>query len=262
MKIGVSTGCLFPMLTEDALKTLVYNGFDTFEIFFNTFSELEEDYLVRLKYFLDKHNARVSSVHPFTSSYESSLFFSAYERRFYDGLSFYEMYFRTAKFLGADKVILHGAKCDIPSNVSDKEYYRRFDMIQQRANEYGVWLLQENVYNFRSNRIEFVKNMIDEIPQSAAFVCDLKQLHMAEIPYEDMIRTMGKHLRHIHISDYSQGNKCLLPGKGEYDFKNFFRLLYDLGFDDDIIIEVYRFSYNTLKELCESKEYLENKQEG
>ena len=45
MDIGISTGCLYPMLTEDCIKALCDIGFRNFEIFFNTFSELETDCL-------------------------------------------------------------------------------------------------------------------------------------------------------------------------------------------------------------------------
>ena len=106
MKVGISTGCLYPMLTEECIDVLAKLGFTSFEIFFNTFSELKDEYLDMLKYILEKYNARVKSIHPFTSSYESFLLFSDYERRFMDGIKIYEMYFRTARKIGAESPFL------------------------------------------------------------------------------------------------------------------------------------------------------------
>lgn len=256
MNIGISTGCLYPMLTEDCIKTLAQSGFDTVEIFFNTFSELEYDYIGRIKNILDAYGTKVKSIHPFTSAFESFLLFSNYERRFFDGVNMYEMYFRTAQRLGAEKVVLHGLTTMYPSSLSDSEYFRRFEIMQKRAECYGVKLLQENVNLFRSNDINFIERMIAEIPESAGFVCDIKQAKRGGTEPADMIKTMGKYLRHIHINDFSKDNQCVLPGKGCFDFGKFFEEVRNTGYDGDVIIEVYRFSFGELEELKESFRFL------
>lgn len=256
MKIGISTGCLYPMLTENCIKVLTDLGFDSFEIFFNTFSELENDYLDRLKYILDRHNAKVKSIHPFTSSYESYLLFSAYERRFEDGVKLYEMYYRAAQRLGAEKVVLHGLRSDYGSSMPYSEYFRRFDILQHRASDYGVIMLQENVNCFISNNIEFVRQMKCAIPESAAFVCDTKQCNLGGIEPVDMIEAMGDKLRHIHINDFSENSRCVLPGCGTFDYGTFFESVKKTGFDGDVMIEVYRFSFDKIPELKDAYQFL------
>ena len=256
MDIGISTGCLYPMLTEDCLKTLCETGFRNFEIFFNTFSELETDYLDGIAEILSRFNAKVKSIHPFTSGFESYLLFSNYERRFYDGVRLYEKYFRTAKYLGADKVVLHGLTTAYRSSLTDSEYFRRFRILRNSAYEYGVMLLQENVNLFRSNNIGFIKNMTDEIPDSAGFVCDVKQAVRGGISPLEMIQAMGSYLKHIHINDFDDKGNCVLPGKGCFNFSEFFDTIKNTGFDDDIIIEVYRFSFDKVNELADSYQFL------
>lgn len=258
MKIGISTGCLYPMLTENCISILNDIGFDTFEIFFNTFSELETDYLDKLKARLNKCYSSVVSIHPFTSSYESFLLFSNYERRFSDGVSLYERYFRAAKYIGADKVILHGLRTDYSSSLSNSEYFKRFEILQERAACYGVKLMQENVVKFRSEALDFIKNMREQIPESSFFVCDTKQAFRSGTTPLEVIHTMGRSLTHIHISDNDIRNKCVLPGKGCFDIEAFFEYLAKLQYDGDIIIEVYRFSFDKLSELIASKKYLED----
>ena len=256
MDIGISTGCLYPMLTEDCLKALCDIGFRNFEIFFNTFSELETDYLDNILKIISPYNAKVVSIHPFTSGFESYLLFSNYERRFYDGVTFYEKYFRTAKYIGANKVVLHGLTTVYKSSMTNSEYFRRFDILQNSAEKYNVSLIQENVNLFRSNNICFIKDMKTEIPLSAGFVCDVKQAVRGGISPFEMVQTMGSHLRHIHINDFDHDNNCVLPGKGCFDFDLFFDTIKNAGFDNDIIIEVYRSSFETLNELSDSYKFL------
>ncbi len=257
MKTGISTGCLYPMLTEQAIEALLSLGYDTLEIFFNSFSELEQDNLDRIRYMLEKNGAGVVSIHPFTSSFESFLLFSAYERRFLDGVNLYDMYFRAAQRLGADKIILHGLNTDYAPTLSDSEYYRRFAVLQERAGRYGVSVLQENVSRFRSRDPAFIKRMAQEIPDSAAFVCDVKQAARIGTDPVEMAAAMGGRLRHVHISDYDENGVCVLPGQGVFDTEGFLRALYSSGYDGNIMIEVYRFSYKDVSELCAARDHLE-----
>ncbi len=258
MKIGISTGCLYPMLTEKCVSELLKIGCDSLEIFFNTFSELESDYLDSLNFILKKYNAHITSIHPFTSGYESFLLFSNYERRFRDGVNIYEMYFRSAKHLGAKKVILHGLRSDFKTALDNKTYFDRFKILSERARSYGIELLQENVNLFRGNNIEFIRSMYEYIPESAKFVCDIKQANLADIAPIEMVKAMSCGLNHIHISDFTVNKRCVLPGKGSFDLKKFLYEVKKNGFDGDVIIEVYRSSFNEINELKDSYEYLKS----
>ena len=257
MQIGISTGCLYPMLTEDSIRTLTVLGFRQFEIFFNAFSELEPDYLDRLRGYLEQNGAGVASVHPFTSSFESLLLFSAYERRFEDGIRFYEQFFRTAQRLGADKVILHGLNTNYPSALPDSEYFRRFRLMQERAACYGVTLLQENVRNFRSRDPAFIERMAAALPDHAAFVLDVKQAAAGGIDPLTMAQTMGTRLRHIHISDTAANGQCVLPGYGCYDFRPLIQYLRKIHYSGSLILEVYRFSFQEINDLLKSCHFLD-----
>ena len=82
VQIGVSTACLYPEKTEQALAELLRQGFRQFEFFFNSAGELRTEYLREIEKQMTSCGARAVSVHPFSSGIESTLFFSAYERRF------------------------------------------------------------------------------------------------------------------------------------------------------------------------------------
>ena len=61
MSIGISTACLYPMYTEQALEILLDQGFRLFEIFFNTISELAPDFIARLGKMMEKKGATLRS---------------------------------------------------------------------------------------------------------------------------------------------------------------------------------------------------------
>ena len=49
MYIGVSSGCFYPLRTEECIDMVALSGVEYAEIFFNTDSELDEEYLYKLK---------------------------------------------------------------------------------------------------------------------------------------------------------------------------------------------------------------------
>ena len=167
------------------------------------------------------------------------------------------MFFRAAQKLGAKRVVLHGLTTAYQSKLSDSEYFSRFAVLQQRAACYGVELIQENVNRFRSGDPAFIRKMTEEIHAHCAFVCDTKQARLCGISASEMTDAMGSSLKQIHISDHSGENSCLLPGKGCFDTEGFLRHLKLSGFDGELIIEVYRFSYGDQSELTDARVHLQ-----
>ena len=237
MSIGISTACLYPMYTEQALEILLDQGFRLFEIFFNTISELAPDFIARLGKMMKKKGATLKSIHPFTSGFESYLLFSNYERRFEDGMRFYDRYFETAARLGAQIVVLHA-------------------QLAQRGRRYGVTLAQENVNLYRSADPQFIQRMRAYLGGEASFVLDLKQAVRAGFDPFTMYQAMGDRLVHLHVNDHREGQDCLLPGKGKMDFSRLKAYLEADGYRGDFIIEVYRKNFQEIRELTESYRYL------
>ena len=64
---GISTACLYPELTEKALKQLAKRGVAAVEIFFNAPSELEESYIRELAQMARDGGIRIVSNHPWGS---------------------------------------------------------------------------------------------------------------------------------------------------------------------------------------------------
>ena len=258
MKIGVSTGCLYPELTEKSLALLTEGGFDLFEIFFNTYSELQDGFLNNLSDLCRVNNSEIVSLHPFTSVFESYLLFSGYERRFLDGVEVYDMYFQSAKKLGAKYVVLHGIQ-SCYSSISTEEYCRRFSVLSHRAELSGVTLLQENVYRHWSGDKDFIKKMKELLGSGVHFVLDTKQARRCGCDPCEKAEALGSSLEHIHISDCSGAEHCLLPGSGSFDFSRFFSTLADTGYSGDAVIEVYGRTKDDIPSLLNAKYFLEEK---
>lgn len=258
MQFGISTACLYPELTENSLDLLQKLGFNCFEIFLNSFSELQDSYISDIKSRLSLNNGRVVSVHPFMSGDEPFLLFSDYYRRFLDTVEYYCNFFKCCSSLGAEYVIIHGDRKTAENGISDEEYFERFAILSQKAQKFGVTLLQENVYAFRSQRISFIKKMKSYLGSTAKFNFDLKQaVRAGENPFE-MCSAMGKNLYNIHINDNDSKNDCLLPGEGTFNYKKLFGLLNDVKYNKACIIEVYSRNFKNTSQLVNAYNFIKN----
>lgn len=257
MQSGISTACLYPMLLEKSFSTLIAMGFRTYEVFLNTCSEMQEDYIGRLRKMADDSGSTVKSVHPFTSGYENFLLFSDYKRRFEDGLKFYRRYFRACNLLGADILVLHGRRSDKKS-ISDEEFFERYLRLFELGGEYGVTVAQENVNLYCSNSSGFIRKMRRTCGERCAFVFDVKQAVRGGTDPFELCAAMGERLCHVHINDNSKTSDCLLPGSGTMDYAGLLGLLKRFGFDGCLMIEVYRKSFGSLDELISAKRVVDN----
>lgn len=254
MLAGASTSCLYPMYTEDSLKYLTDNGVKNIEIFFNSSSEIKKDFVDGLKNQLDKTGARVISVHPYTCGIEPFMFFTNYERRFDDILNYYRKYFEVAELLGAKYFVFHGNKEQNP--FPEEDYFRRYEKLYDTAQDYGITVVQENVARCISGSLEVEKRMIEALGDKARFTLDTKQaIRRGYNPY-DFVEALGKHISHIHISDYDDKCDCILVGKGKLDFVRFINKMKSLSYTGGIMLELYSFSYNNIAEVIGNVKYM------
>lgn len=255
MKLGVSSSCLYPELTENSVKYLCENGIQNVEIFFNSYSELKGEVLKEIKSIVNKNATNVLSVHPFTSGFEPLMLFSDYERRFEDALEFFKLYIAAAQELGAKIIVLHGDRAERTDR--DDRYIERYHRLYTMAKKEGVFVAQENVSRCRSRDVEFIKKMKNELSEDVRFVLDLKQARRSEVDFKELINVMDEKLIHIHFNDFDKDNDCLLPWEnGECDFGEIFGILRKKNINASGVIEVYRHNYREYAELIKSLEFL------
>lgn len=256
MRCGISTACLFPQRTGQALQRLTGMFSGPLEIFLNTFSELEPQFLRGLKETLDESGCELLSLHPFSSGFEPFLFFSEYEGRFEDGLELYRRYFNACRYLGARLLVLHGDTRHKPGSM--ELYAERFARLAKVAKEeFGVILAQENVERCRCYNAENIRLLRRYTGDSVRFVLDLKQaLRGGQDPF-DVLEAMGpQNICHVHLSDNNDRTTCILPGMGEFDFARLFRRLRQGGCEADGVIELYKDGFDGPQQLVRAAEEL------
>lgn len=145
MKAAVSTACLFPKPTEDALYDLCLHGIQTVEIFLNAPCECRPVFANDLSAMLRRFGIACCAVHPWTAPNESFMLFSGYTRRCTDFLDESKRIFELMQKIGASNYILHGCYA---GRVSTEIYCERFHMLADTAKQFGVTVTQENVNLF------------------------------------------------------------------------------------------------------------------
>lgn len=250
MKAGLSTACLYPMKVEKAFRQLAENGVKTAEIFVNSHCELSDPYRAEMLAVQKEYGIEVVSVHPFTCGIEPMMLFTDYERRVTDMLDYYKRFFDYMNLFGAKFFILHGNKNQNP--FPDEKYFERYLRLQETAAKFNVCAVQENVSRCTSGSLEFLVKMKNALGDNAAFVLDTKQAHRAGNDPIEMVRALGENIKHVHFSDYGTAGDCLKLGLGEYDNHSLFSELKSRGFDGNVIIELYKGSYENIEDLAEN----------
>lgn len=250
MKAGLSTACLYPMEVENSFRQLAENGVKTAEIFVNSHCELSDPYRGEMLAVQKEYGIDVVSVHPYTCGIEPMMLFTAYERRVTDMLDYYKRFFEYMNLFGAEFFILHGNKNQNP--FPDEKYFERYLRLRETAAELGVCVLQENVSRCTSKSLEFLVKMKNTLGDKAAFVIDTKQAHRSGTTPLDMVRALGKNIKHVHFSDFGAAGDCLKFGFGEYDNLALFSELKSCGFEGSLIIELYKDNHNGAADLADN----------
>ncbi len=255
MKIGASTSNLYPMQTEDALGALLSLGFRTLEVFVNTESETSPAFANELRRRAQAEGGEILSFHSYTAGTDPYLLFSAYRRRFEDGKEHYRRLFEAAALCGARYLVIHGDKEG--GVLPEEEVFARYEELYDLGQKAGVTLLQENVVHFRSADPGFLRRMRAALGEKARFVFDVKQCARCKLEPEAVLDAMGDALRHVHISDQSADRDCLIPGRGNNDYRSLRGRMASCGFDGVWILELYRDNFRDLSDLEEGRRYLE-----
>jgi len=255
LRAGASTGCLYPLTPEESLLTLLEAGVRNFELFVNTDSELREPYTSRLKKLTDRYGARIISLHPYTSGFESNLLFSEYERRTEDGLRYYAGYCRAGAVLGAKFLTLHGSYYNgQPPDGFIKRYARNYARLAKVCADSGILLTQENVAVCMSGRAEFIEALRDELQGKISFTYDIKHAARTSEPLR-MLRAMRGAVANVHFNDYSYGGgHCALPFSGDTDQRGILEELRSQGYGGNFIVEVYRENYGSPGQIADAAE--------
>ncbi len=254
MSIGISTASFYPLETEDAIALINQNKIECTEIFFNSARELKDSFADYLLDIIGGTGLKISALHPMLSFAEPYMIFSEYMRRFEESQEDFRRYYELASKLGAKYINLHG---DRPTGkLSVEEYCERFAILAELGKPYGVTLCQENVKGYRSADPEFLADMVRILGNNVNFTLDIKQTVRAGYTVLEIMEAMDYKIRHVHISDHSPAADCLLPTRGNFNFKALMCDLKNHGYKGDYVIEVYQNAYKDHSEIFESYQKL------
>lgn len=254
--IGLSTATYFgKAVTEDSLELIRNTGVDTIEVFLTTFSEYEPEFGDILKSRLG--GLKVHSVHTLTNQFEPQLSNRA-ERTRTDALNILRKVASIMQKLDAKYYTFHGASIIKKSQITpDYEWESRcVNKIMEVLASHGGELAYENVHWARYQNPDFIKEMRKRIPTLRTCL-DIKQAMQSGIDYKEYLDADGESLRTVHVCDYI-GDKLCPPGKGSFDFKEFFKRLDGVGYDGPIMIELYSRDYDSFEDVTECVYYLKN----
>ena len=255
MEIGASSACFYPLETEKSFQKICEAGFSHGEIFFNSTSELNPDFIREIRRIKDYYGVTVTSLHPYRSFSEGYDFFSKYKRRFYDAAEDYKRFFAAASELGARYIVMHGSKKK--SEIPLDEYAERFGELNRIADTFGCAVAHENVVDFVSAKPDFMRFMKNYLGSDFKAVLDIKQARRAGFDPMEFIDILGENIVHVHLSDYDIRRDCIAPSeKGLFDFEAFFTALKNKGYKGDGIVELYSDGFTDTDEIVSAAEYL------
>ena len=255
MEIGISTASLFKrQYNEDALVTLNELEARVCEVFLGTYQEYTNDFAKLLRE--RQGGLKVHSIHTLNTHFEPQLF-GANPRAVEDAYKIFGSCLETAKLLGANHYTLHGI-ARFKRNVLYNEYERiGKQMLKAKdfASTFGVDLCLENVEWAYYNHVGFYSQIV-KYCEGLKTCLDVKQARISGDSYKDYIKEMGSSIATVHLSDVIEDGSICLPGKGIFDFEELFSRLKDVGFNGNMLIEVYTNDYGEISELKDSLDYL------
>jgi len=259
MDIGLSSACFYPdVYTENSIGKMKELGFNSGEIFLNTHSECEEEFLKLLLEKKELYEFNVNSVHAFSASFEPYLF-DKYDRRRSDMLKHFKDVCKAAKILGASCYTFHGMRYVNFDELDTKFVTDIYNELAYIAADEGVKLAQENVSWCLSADLRFLDLLSNACKYPIYFTLDLKQACKANIPIDEYIKIMGASLVNLHINDRDENHLCLLPGKGNLNYEHISNMLKSVGYAGKGIIEVYNSNYSSYDELALVKNFVSGK---
>ena len=105
--------------------------------------------------------------------------------------------------------------------------------------------------------------MRDGLGKQARFVLDIKQAVRAKEDPMAMLRSLGEHVVHVHLSDHGEYGDCLPIGKGRFPVNRFLhpiftscsanRFLQELAArspDCTVVLELYRSGFQNVSDLA------------
>jgi len=159
--------------------------------------------------------------------------------------------------LGAKYYVFHGpgnARNALPPDKVNA-LQERFGCMREIAAARGMEILWENVSWCSIRTPQDVRRARELLP-GLHFVLDVKQALRGGVDVLEMIRAMGRDIRHVHVLDWNEQGDLCLPGEGIVDWAGVLHALRNVGYDGTILLEPYEYLARDEAALRKSLAYL------
>ena len=262
MRIGISTASYFSKrYTEEAFEEIAKIGAPVCEVFLASHCEYTQEFG---KILVDKINQarkisplEIHSMHTLTNQFEPELF-SIGDRAKSDAFKIFRNALSVGQIIGAKHYTFHGAtilKRAVKYNFDYEKLGELTNKCVEVAAEYGIKFCYENVHWTYFHKPEYFEKLKPYCPDLGC-VLDIKQAKQSGISWKEYLEVMKDRLCTVHLCDYKDSGELTIPGRGDFDFVEFFKYLLDSGYNGPCLMEVYGKNYKEMSELEESYHYL------
>lgn len=152
--------------------------------------------------------------------------------------------------LGIKDLVIHSAYAPGLSKEETIEKNKAFYMpILREAEQYDVCILTENLYKMTDPNVFWIDNARDlleliEYVDHPLFhaVWDTGHANMQDIPQDESIRLLGRHLRGLHVNDnFGEVDSHIPPYFGTMNLDSLMHGLSDIGYDGYFTFEAFNF---------------------
>ncbi len=263
MQVGISTASFFNKCNvEETPERMIAIGTSICEIFLNTFSEYEEDFVTMLAGIIRAKGLQAYSIHPMGTQFEPQLF-SPHVRQRADAQKIYRQVLRAGRTLGVRCYVMHGP-AGLNGAVKNMELSRIGPIVQELcdiASEYQLTLAWENVSWCLFSIPSFGPRLLEATrSDDLRFTLDIKQAVRSGYSPLEYVDAIGERLINLHICDYryvSGRFRLAMPGQGECGFFALRAALEQKKYKGPAFLEVYSDMYREDEELSESYRYIQ-----
>ena len=251
MKLSVETFVLREMFSdEDALRMIDKAGFDAYDYSFYWVNDktdmLGEDYRQRamvLRQLGDSLGITCNQAHaPFEIAHgDAFVLTNTNYLRLVRSMEF-------ASILGAQHIIVHAIKDELPEELDFFDYNRRFyESLIPWCEKFGIRICVENLFNWQEKAIPVLcdptehQEFVRQLNSPWVKICiDVGHSAITGYEPEEVLAAMDPQLLaalHIHDNDGFR-DQHLLPGQGSMDWDAITAALGNIGYHGDITFEL------------------------
>ena len=228
-RIGLSTVSVYPESTAHAFGYAKAVGYDAVEVMVGVDALSQQTSAVQQ--LSEHHDIPISAVHAPCLLFTQRVWGT-------DPWGKLERSADMAHAVGAGTVVVH------PPFRWQREYAAGFvEGIAKLEANTGLFFAVENMYPWRASRRSMQMYLPHWDPSTEDYANTTIDLSHAAIAQDDVIEMadrLGRRLRHIHLTDGTDGAKDqhLVPGRGDMNAAAFLRHLAATGFEGEIVLEI------------------------